>query len=161
MAYGHLQYSMSFVAGNVTTLTAPTAGGNPFGSHEYFSVNVTQGNAANVGFAFIDPGLVPLKIDMIGVKMQANQAGAVNFYVQVKGTPTMAPTTVMTFPVPTNAAEKVAYRRPTANIVVYPGQTLTLGVSTVVNGWQGKAYALVSPAWEEPENVTTMYKCTA
>lgn len=155
MAYG-FQQTQHYFSAVVATDAAPSVALR-FPKGALWSAAVTYGTAN--GFAYYEPGLQPQTVDMIGIRLTANQTDPVNIYVekQFAGGAPAATDLCMTFPVPTNAATgAVIYRRPTKAITVKPGEYLVLTVSTAVNAMRGCAMIMVHPTPEEPGNCTGM-----
>lgn len=173
MAYPH--YLMEVKMSPASASTADTFVGATLGQVvpmiNAIRFNVTF-NVTSVGSGIFQPLCIPHKVHRVGLRLTANHSDPVDllFYKRLEGGATTWPTHVpggatgelFRFMVPTVAASgKAVYKNVTGNVIVYPGETLSVAVSTIIADLRASIALLVSPVWEQPANVTSMTQTTA
>lgn len=171
MAYTHVLYEVKMTpqTQTATTVWLPTAA-VAVPVYNRCALNVTY-SPTGFGAGVYQPLTVPVKIHRIGIRMNTNPAdpGDLIFWKRQEGGATAWPTSqaggctgeYFRFMYPTIAATgKVIWKNPTANYIVYPGESLCVAVSTVT-AIEVAIGLLVSPVWEELGNVTQASKTTA
>lgn len=173
MAYTHVLYEVNMEPASVSTANTPL--GATLGQRQpytiHFPLNVTY-NPTVVGAGIYAPLTVPHKIHRIGVQTVANAANPFDlvFWKRQEGGATAWPTgqaggctgEYFRVMVPTiGATGKSIFKNPTANYIVYPGEQLSVGVSTILVSLHARVAFLVSPVWEELGNVTQASRTTA
>lgn len=177
MAYPYLMTEVRMAPNSVSTAgaealaTVPAA--IPPGQLISLGVGAVTYTPTGNGAGVWGPMIMPHKIHRIGVKMSANLANPADliFWKKIEGgatgwvtgAPLFNPTgEFFRFTVPTTAATgKVIYKNVTGTYIVYPGELLCVGVSTVISSALVQIGLGVSPVWEQPANVTSMSQTTA
>lgn len=169
MAYPHYLIEVPMDAHSVST-AAPTTAIAVIPYHKAITLNATFVGVTNAGLGSWSPMCIPHKVHRVGVRTLANLANPQDliFYKRIEGGATTWATSIgnptgefFRMMLPTNTATgKVAFKNATGNYIVYPGEQLVVSVSTAIDT-TARISLLVSPVWEQGENVTSMYKTTA
>lgn len=188
MAYPHYMMEVPMMALAVSTSATDGTGGGgvmptaaaAHGIPPAYRIALGVGGAGgasytvtNGGAGAFTPLCVPHKVHRVGVRLTANPANPQDliFWKRIEGgatgwvtgAPIFNPTGEMfRMMLPTiGATGKAIWKNVTGNYIVRPGESLVVGVSAVLSSVDARIHLLVSPAWDEPGNVTSMSQTTA